>query len=200
MRVDTGSYTGDGSDPKTISLTNCSGDCSATDTVILVASKGTASVAYITTDKFDTDYAKNANDDTAQVNTVIKDLGTGSFSVNGTLNTNTEEYLWVALQYDGTTRDIETGSYTGNKTDNETGLMTFSAVTPDLACVMCEENYKPYMATGDTGSDQSVVVSYGGAATDMIQALNSGNCEIGASNYVNRSGYSYLYKKWDSDC
>jgi len=194
MRVDTGSYTGDGGvGGKDISLTNCSGDCSAVDTFIMVVAEDSDSAAYFTTDKFDTDYAKILAGAGSDVTGLITGLTTAQFTVDGTLNTNTANYLYVVIQYDGVTRDIETGQYTGNTLDNQTGLCTFNSFSPDACLIGAEVTYTAGCSSTANDADETCRFDYASVSTNWIQAFNAANIELGSTNEINRDTYVYNF-------
>ena len=188
MRIDTGTYTGnDGTQPdQDISLTNCSGDCSAIATVIMCFADGDgASGSYFTTNSFDANFASKLAETTAQEAGQIIDLTTAQFTVDGNLNVQGVVYRYLVLQYDGITLDIETGQYTGNGLDNQTGVWTFGAWTPACALTQSEGARQNRWNTNDTSVGRSDSFSGIGDAGNSIQAINNGNCELGTSTLVN---------------
>ncbi len=204
MRVETGVYTGDDTDDRTIDVSgNITGDCSSVNTVIIVNSKGANSGAYCTTDNFDANNAKVLHGGVAQTTGLIDGLTTGAFNVSGILNSTagvTSEYVYFVIQYDGVTRDIETGNYAGDGNDDRTDAITFTNSdppgAPQAACVVSEGAHHATIRNDDEGAtvDDTLFVGGGSAAVaNYIQKLSQGNCEIGSHNRVNNNSTSYNY-------
>jgi hypothetical protein len=197
MRIDTGTYTGDAvAGGKVISLTNCSGDCSSVDTVILIVPEEADDEAHLSSNSFDTDYAKPAWGSGVQTNTEINSLGSGQFEVDGHLNISGALYLYLVLQYDGSTRNIETGFYTGNGLDDQNGLMTFTAgFTPNAAFVMREDTRMVVGRDDSEGAavDDTCYFNNTVAYADRIQQFQNGYCQIGANQDVNTDTRTYQY-------
>ncbi len=181
MRIDVGSYTGDGSDPKTISLTNCTGDLSSVTSVIFVQTYGPSGQGTcFTTDIYDTDYASYCYGNGAQIVDLITSLTSGAFDVEGLLNASGVTYAYLVLQYDGTANEIETGQYTGNGLDDQDGLLTYGAWVPDFIQGMSESgsacNFRSDIAIS---TDMANYWSGGTSRSNVYQSVNSGYVQLG---------------------
>ncbi len=198
MRIDTGTYTGNdggvlGDNPQVINLTNCVGDCSVIATVIMIFVHGAgAGGPYFTTNTFDINFATSLYLN-IQEEDYITTLTTQAFTADGECNVQDVVFYYLVLQYDGITQDIETGQYVGNGLDNQTGLMTFGAWTPDCAMTNREGGSYQYNAwrTNDVTALKSASWTSLLEVTDKIQAINSGNCELGTHAQVNKSGNTF---------
>lgn len=197
MLVDTFTYTGDGSDPQDLSgnITNCSGDFTSVDTWILVLPLGSDEEAMSSSNTTDLDKSHAMFFFQSQNSNLITDLGTGTFSVRGTLNTNTSKYMAMICQYDGTTRDVETGSYTGDGNDNRDITVAgfdSGSITPDAVITMQETRYRAGRTEEGQG-DETCLFSDVAAGANDIQSVGSGKFVVGSGRTANDNGIDTHY-------
>lgn len=192
MRIDTGEYTGVDGGAKVISLVNSVGDCSATDTILLVGPVGAGGAGIrFTTNTYDTGYSHYLWGSTGQANTNgIDTLTTQAFTVNGTLNANGVEYSYLVCQYDGVTRDITTINYTGNGLDDQQGLFVCPGMTPNAALTKRELTIVGCCKTDDE-ADDTVPFTSGGGLPNTLQAFGNGYVELGTTLAANANGSLY---------
>jgi len=196
MRIDTGSYTGDGAGGgKVISLTNCIGALGTVASGLYVVPYG-AIEAYFTSDQFSAGDALRMWNRTV-VSGQITNLGTGQFTVDGELNTNGQVYLYLCFQYDGTTQDMETGTYTGDGSDNRNDAITYGAWTPDLVSTLEDGGATAgggqAWRSNDFTGDDTIYWRYTNTYSNLIQSVNSGYAQIGSGGNVNENGKTYRY-------
>jgi hypothetical protein len=186
LLVKTGTYTGDGSDPQTIT------GVGFTPKVVMIM--GTTGVGSSYSFQFKTtEMATGSSGVTAQTAAVaplteglIDSFTSDGFLVRGAKNINTRAYYYIALAGD----ECVTGTYTGNATDNrDVSIGMFPK------WVMLKGNLgitHKSTATGNT-TDISQLLGFNADVSNFIQNLNSDGFQIGNNNAVNASGVTFYY-------
>ena len=198
MRVDAGHYTGNDvageNDPQTISLTKCTGDLQGTDSFIMVVPYGNDDIAYGVTNTTDDDNSHKFWAFGGDVANKITNLVAGAFDVEGALNEDGSEYLYLILQYDGTTRDFETGQYTGDGQDNKADAITYTNTgTEPVFVISCSETRFRIIRTNEGQGDESNFFSDINVEANQIQSFAAANCVIGSDRDINDNGISHHY-------
>lgn len=192
LLVKTGTYTGDGSDPKTIS-----GVGFTPKVVMIFATSGTgdASAACFKTTEMSTGVSgqtANMGENGQQTDGLIDSFTSDGFLVRGQKNLNTVAYYYIALGGS----DCVTGTYTGNGADNRS--ITGIGFLPKWLVIQGGGNFAEHKstATGNT-TDTSQSFSVMGDSSNLIQALEADGFQIGVMNAggrgVNVNGVTYYY-------
>lgn len=156
----------------------------------VVIIKGGANVAVISIDAFGADQTKTMVGANALATGRITSLDAGGFSVgtDAQVNANGTTYHWLALGDNGGA-DIETGTYTGNGSDNRNISLATLSGTPNVVMVMCATTTGALrMRTSDMGTDASGNSSQRldtSLAANNIQSISSGSFQVGTANDVN---------------
>lgn len=194
MRIDVLTKTGDGAGGgQVVNLTNCVGNLSTIASVIFVSAVGASGGGtYFTTDTYDADQATYLYGGGAQVGGQITTLGAGSFKIDGNCNISGVVYVILVLQYDGITQDLETGTYTGNLTDDQDGLWTWGAWVPEWVQTVSEAGSVACWRTDNIPGDSTSNWTNNAAVNNAIQSVNSGYCQLGdRAGWANNSGETY---------
>lgn len=184
-----GKYTGNGSDPQTIS-----GIGFQPKAVIIMANAGTgdASCAQWKT----SDMSTGATGKTRSLGSAvmvatgaIDSLTSDGFLVRDQKNLNTVVYYYMA--FGGSS--CVTGTYTGDLVDNRaiTGI-GFKPKWVLSGADAATATLQKMTATGDS-TDLSLYFSATSSVTDRIQSLDSDGFTIGASTAINNTGVTYYY-------
>jgi len=182
-----GTYTGDGTSPKTITT--------GFQPSFAMVKRSTAVAAHFHT------ASEPANETLYFVNTVrdttgnyIQSFASNGFVVGATDNTSGGTYYYIAFK---TTSGIMTeGTYSGDATDNRN--ITGVGLKPDFVFVKNATN----TTAANTRATMNIPESYGdyssyftatANAANNIQALQSDGFQVGSAVYVNGSGDTYYY-------
>jgi len=194
MRVAYGTYTGNGSDNRSITGVGFQ------PTYVLIANAGSVDGA--------NRYASESGDESFQV----RDYDPGStnwpvvtnriqgFEADGfqvgtddSVNSNGVVYYWMAL-YDDGGANIFQSNYTGNGSSSRN--ITGSGFDPDFVLTKGEWEWSGAGTLYHDGfsGDKSLVISGGGfTPDDRIQSLITDGFNIGANEFVNQNTYEYHY-------
>lgn len=186
MQIATGSYTGNGSDDRSITGIGFQPDA------VFVQKRGFGASFTVYTADMAADDSKEGS--LALTSDKIQALESDGFQVgtDDAVNTNTADYDYIAIKQNAS-QDCEVGSYTGNATDNRTislsGSWTpeFVLVIPDSADAMVWRTE----ASSDDDRSESTEANEGGS--NRIQDFGAGSFEVGTDADVNASGVTYYY-------
>lgn len=198
MYVKSGSYLGTGS-AHTESPAALSGvDLTGANVLLLI--KGGANVAVFTTDRMGADATKDLVGATALFSGAITALGNGSFSVgtDAKVNSNGVCYNWLAFVDDGNL-DFETGSYTGNNTDNTNISLATITASPNMVWIASASTERTHLKTSDAAGDAAMVFggTVNGLLNNIIQSFSAGQFQIGnRAGTVNTTATTYYYAAW----
>jgi hypothetical protein len=177
MQVKVGTYTGNGSSPRTITGVGFYPD------IVLLAKPG--GDPYIRTNTFVSVESSEIRGGASSVSGITA-LVSGGFTVGSVFNNNTDVYYYLALRQEAT--NLKTLSYTGNGADNRS--ITGAGFMPDMAIVK---------QLTSSGQNQNGVWRMTPAAVDLsqnfdqtpvadkIQDLDADGIEVGTDNDVNQS-------------
>lgn len=193
MILRSGSYTGDGTNPRTISVSDAGG---ALDFVHIMSDNDRAVFVTSGTDSGQTYYYTN---DTVSFTGGIT-IGTNQFQVDSGSNVNTsgKHYFWLAARNNAAS-DFSVGSYTGNGTSQNITTVGFQ---PDFVIVKANVTivnnteavwWDSNDATHSTLFDGNIV-----ASTTMVTGALSNGFSIGAADSVNHNTNKYFYIAWKS--
>lgn len=188
LNVKSGTYTGDASDPKTIS-----GIGFIPKVVIIGANAGTgdpSAALYKTTDMttgssgVTVRMGENGQNTTGEIDT----MSSGQFTVRGQKNLNGVNYYYLALGGD----DVVTGTYTGNASDNRD--ITGIGFQPEWVVIEGHPYHSVHkcLATG-ASTDKTQYFTDVANLSNAIQALISDGFQVGTANEVNANGVTYYY-------
>jgi hypothetical protein len=195
MKVETGSYTGDLNDGRTIALT----DSSLTPDFVMVNRRNSGAPGCVAkTSGMAGDTAKPLGSSTGLTANYIQALGVGSFEIGSStaVNGDAEVYDYIAIEV-GSAGDCEVGAYTGNGVDDRDIPLTDSGLTPDGMIIMGNQTAQAYyrFVDGHTG-DSSSHYGDGGGGANFIQSLGAGTFQVGTGSGVNTDTIAYYYLAW----
>lgn len=177
MNIASGSYTGDGSTPRTIQCTGVNPN--------FVFVKGAANVAV---SRISTMPANNSKPWTGALDLItggILSEGTGLFTVgsDARVNASGTTYYWLALECQA--EDSAVGSYVGNLTDNR-DVVASLAFQPDFVLILQNDIKTPVWRTAEMTGD-AAIQSDALLNVNWIQVLQAAGFQIGSSSQVNGS-------------
>lgn len=188
LQIKTGSYTGDGSDPKSIT-----GVGFQPKFLIISATTGTGDPSGTIWKSTDmptgaTGQSASFGDNGRDIVGTISSLDADGFTVRSQKNLNGTTYYYLALAGN----DVKTGTYTGNATDNRniTGIGFF----PKWVIIQGSTSHTVHKST-ITGNTTDIS-QYGTVIADLsnaIQNLNSDGFQIGTDGTVNSNTATYYY-------
>lgn len=189
MRVEMGTYVGDGNDNRSITGIGFLPD------FLLIKSAGAAfPVATCTGFGSDLTISWDSNVDGNAAANQIQALEADGFQVgtDTTVNSNGVTYYYLAIQDDGAA-DFQIVTYTGNGADNRS--ITGAGFQPDGVFIISKEGTAPVwktntMAAGD--NSQNAVAGGGAITTNLIQALESDGFQVGSANAVNQNTRNFF--------
>lgn len=192
MRVNCGTYIGNGIDSRSIT-----GVGFQPDFVMVINAGAVEGATRYGTQTSDNsfplrDYDPGSSNWPQQANK-IQAMETDGFQVGtaSAVNTSSTTYYWFALKDDGEA-NIYQSSYAGGAAGNITG----SGFDPDFALTKGTWEWSGAGTFYHDGwsTDKSLLLQTGGfTADDRIEALITDGFRVGGHEYVNRSGYTYHY-------
>lgn len=183
----TGSYTGDGADNRTITISP-----SFTPKFVMIRATGSSLHTYVNFSC--TDLAMELANLTTGAANKIQACGSGSFQIGSHADTNTNgsTYHYLAL---GDGPSLEVGSYSGNGADDRTITMAKS-FTPGLLMIRCNDAggaargvFRTTTHTGDSTSYFHQLAN----TTNLIQSVSAGSFQVGSAAAVNVSSQTCYY-------
>ena len=183
--VAVGSYTGNGSDNRDISI---AGTLSGTPDLVWI--KRSDSQGFTWRSSLHSGDSASFNAAGADAANIIQAFGSGTFQVgtNNASNASGQTYYYAAFKAAANVFAVFT--YTGNGADNRdvTGLTTFRP-----AYVFTHaSNQVSFIRTDDIAGDASKSVSANAFLTDRIQAILDTGMQVGTNAQVNNSGTTYI--------
>ena len=176
----TGTYTGNGSDNR-----NITGIGFLPKWVIIEGSTShTVHKSTITGDSTDnTQYGTVI----ADLSNAIQALNSDGFQVgtDGTVNTNTATYYYVAIKGSG----VNSLTYTGNGSDNRN--ITGAGFEPKAVFIKSTGGEAAVFRTGESGDLTSNVRGNSAPEANLIQSLSSDGFQVGTDAKVNGNGVTY---------
>ena len=176
----TGTYTGNGSDNR-----NITGIGFLPKWVIIQGSTNhTVHKSTITGDSTDnTQYGTII----ADLSNAIQALNSDGFQVgtDGTVNTNTATYYYVAIKGSG----VNSLTYTGNGSDNRN--ITGAGFEPKAVFIKGTGTSAAVFRTGEPGDLTSNVQATAAPEANLIQSLSSDGFQVGTDAKVNGNGVTY---------
>lgn len=190
--VEFGSYTGNATDNRTITLSTMTG---TPDLVMIKA----ASAGYMV---FHTDAMGDSTDtaaymyNNANAANRIQAVGPGSFEVSNNAYVNDDGVTIYYAAFVHTPGAFITGSYTGDGTDDR--AITGLGFQPDFLIVKGNAATYPVIHTDHIGdnTDSSYYLRAAGATTNAIQSLDSDGFTVGTDVSVNTTSTTYYYIAW----
>ena len=184
METAVGSYTGNATDDRAITGVGFQPD------LVLIHGSGSGSGAW-RVDVHVGDLSADWSSSTGDAANKIQTLDSDGFTVgtDADVNTNSTVYYWMAFRDNGD-GDFETGTYTGNNTDNRdiTGL----GLDPDFVAIKGDSNTNGVYNTKTIGADDSgIFFSSGSNAANRIQSLGTAQFQIGTSSFINANSTTY---------
>ena len=189
MQVKTGSYTGNGTDNRTVTGVGFQPD------VLIVKRKDGTNNAYFRQSGMASGYSMTLRADSGLETSKIKSLDTDGFTLGTTdeVNGNTYTYTYIALRDNGA-NDFAFGTYTGNGTDNR-NIQLQSVFAFNWLVIKGDGlktgTYRPKTLSGDA----SLMFYYTGTRSDAIQSMSTtdGTVQLGTNDYVNNNGRTYYW-------
>jgi peptidase C25-like protein len=185
MTVLSGSYTGDGSDSRSIAI--------GFQPDVVIIKGNTAQEAIIRTSTMSGDSSKqiagasgvaNFTDRIQAFNSTGFEVGTDA-DVNG----NGIVYYWVAMT--AVAGELKVGTYSGNGADSRS--ITGVGFQPDWVAVFGESTSTGIHHPSSLAGDNSLSFRDVATASDRIQALQADGFQIGTNGQVNTNGVAYHY-------
>lgn len=186
LNVAYGSYTGDGSDNRSITPSTSfaikfvyikRADASAIEGAVgSISGMGDASF----------DGFQNA----VNVANQIQSMGTGSFQIGTDVAVNNSGTTYHYFCIGGDTSEIVASTYTGNATDNR--AVTGVGFLPELVIIKGSDNGYANIRFGTTGDSSQYFGDVQNLA-NYIQSLDSDGFTVGTGNSINNSGVTYYY-------
>lgn len=192
LYVKTGTYTGNGS-----GVNRAITGIGFQPKMLIIRAAGvpaTSVNAVMVIDAFPAGYSQRMGGTSVSAYTDVISLDSDGFTVKniGTqYGTNVNAVVYHYLCVGGTSSSIESGSYTGNGTDNR-DVVTGLSFEPGFVYIKRLSTQLESMAT-DTMAGNSVRFSGGAIAGNEIQALNSDGFQVGTSSRVNASSTTYYW-------
>ena len=188
IRVASGSYTGNGSDNRSITGVGFQPN------VVIVKSDDNSGVAEMRTSTMPSDTTKPLSGATALTANLIQSLDANGFTLgnDNAVNRNARAYHWVAFKtFSG---DMSVGTYTGNGTSQSVAGLGFS---PEYVMMLPANNQRATQRmSGMTATYQFDADA--GIATG-ITSLDSNGFSVGNNAKVNSSGITYHYVAFNED-
>ena len=190
MQVAYGTYTGDGSDNRSITGVGFQPN--------IVFIKGNAAQFLAARFSSETgDVSLNLANTVGEVADKIQSLDSDGFTIgtNAEVNSNTVAYYWTAILADAA--DCEVGSYVGNGSDNR-NISIAAGFNPDLVIIQNGTGDQGVFRTSShTGDDCS---RFNGSANEAnsIQGFGTGTFQVGTSTRVNTNLTTYFYAAFKS--
>ena len=186
--MDTGTYTGDGTDNRAISGVGFEPD------VVFVKRNGSQRMRVRTSTM--TGDASKPMAATALTSNRIQSLDSDGFTVGtaAQVNSDTATYQWIAFR--AGSGKLHVDSYTGDGVDNRS--ITGVGFQPDYLIVIPAGSYQTYQRFSSMSGDTSVHFGSSATTTNRIQALEADGFQVGSSTDVNASGEVYHYVAWKS--
>jgi hypothetical protein len=181
--LNTGSYTGDGTDNRDIGGVGFQPD------IVIVRAASDSYQPALRTANMPSDRAKVlASGSSLQAN-VIQSLDADGFEVGSAdqVNKSGTTYHWVAMKAGA---NVRIGSYTGDGSDNRniTGL-AFSPVW----VMTLGDGQKDFYRPSSLGGDNAFSMEATGTDSNRIQSMLSNGFQVGSHAEVNESGRTYYY-------
>lgn len=190
VQVVTGSYTGDGTDNRNITISpSCQPvavfvgrtDSAGWGQQVFLSSMSTNSSGSLTgTDQGQADRIQQMNSDGFQV-------GTGSY-----VNANGSAYRYAAICDNGAS-DVAVGTYTGNAADNR-DITISPAFSPEfVAIITSTSTYTAWRgASSHTGDSASIFNVANAEVSNYIQSFGASGFQVGTGFNANTINYYYL--------
>lgn len=181
MQLDVGSYTGNASNPRTISIS-----VGGTPDSVMVKADASASALYWRTEDMAANESHQITSDGTST-TAITSLGSNEFTVNSTLNANGVTYYYVAIRDNGE-GDFAVGSYTGNGTSQSinAGFQAIVAITSGDAS-------DGLMGTDSQGNGEGQHLNDSTQITSGGFTFDAQGFDVGNNSYINYNGEDYYY-------
>lgn len=181
MRVAAGSYTGNGSDNRSIT-----GLGFAPSVVLVKAAAPVDGVLRLSTMTGD---ESAPLDDTAYASNAIQALESDGFQVGtaSAVNTAGTTYYWFAVEH--AAGESTALRYTGNGADNRS--ITGVSYPPDVVFVKGNGGKKAYARSSALTGDTSIPLVSSGVTSDIIQALESTGFQVGTDQGANKADRTY---------
>ena len=184
MLMNTGTYTGDGLDGKTIT-----GIGFTPDVVFVKGNSATGPV--VSTSSMTAGNSKMLETSGSFTTNLIKSLDSGGFTIgtDGAVNTTGVTYYWVAFK--AAAGELKVGSYTGTGIARDENGVGFS---PAYVWVMRRAGFAAIHATSSLSTTS---MTFGTVTqTDGITAMGADGFTVGTSTRANASGANYDYIAW----
>ena len=187
MQLATGSYTGNGSDNRSIT-----GIGFQPDVIWIKSAAGDPGV--IRTSTMAGDAAKVVNSTGALQTDRIQSLDANGFTIgtNSDVNATGVTYYWVAMKAGA---ELKLGTYAGDGADNRN--ITGVGFTPIWVITLGDGDDSAFRP-GPLAGDASSLMSGTANLTNRIQALQAGGFQIGSNTDVNETGTTFHYIAWAS--
>ncbi|MFN2371736.1 MAG: hypothetical protein ABR506_11385, partial [Candidatus Krumholzibacteriia bacterium] len=185
--VATGTYTGDGHSPRSIT-----GVGFQPDLVIVKSAHG--EVAYCKTTTMAGPLSKSLGPGDSTKPDRITSLQTDGFTVAHTKEVNEPGvvYTWVAMKASSGLMNL--GSYVGN--DASFRFIDGAAFTPEAVLVMTEDSKVAVLRTATMPLSVSLALAGGATWADRILNTAFGGFYVGSADEVNKGGKTYHFVAW----
>lgn len=180
FNFEVGVYSGNGTDNTDINLSG-----SFAIDALLIKCNG-ATNAVMKTSSRAGDGADNLGGGGGFVTNLIQSLGTGTFQVGSSAQTNasgTDNCFYVAWGSDAN-NDLAVGTYVGDGLDNR-DITISPAFQPGLVVITGEHDDSNAMRLSAMTGDASLFFSFTGTGSNLIQAMNANGFQVGTSVRVN---------------
>lgn len=186
MRVATGTYTGNGSDNRAITVSDAVG--SFQPDFVMVKGASNALPAFRTSAMSGDLTAVGGALLTADI---VQSLDATGFTIgtHAMVNTNLTTYHWLAIKADPL--DCKVGTYTGNASDNRS--ITGVGFQPSVVMIFADRAEAHDWRSDQHSGDVTGWLSMAGSAADKIQSLTSDGFTVGTHGEVNGNASNYYY-------
>lgn len=186
MLMNTGSYTGNGTDDRSITGVGFQPD------VVIIKGNATWREGVIATDTMP-GYSKEVRDPNTFANDRIKSLDSDGFTLgnNENVNENGTSYYWVAFK--AAAGEMKTGSYTGDGAASQN--ITDVGFQPEFVIVMSENsNHRSLYRSSQMSNSHDFLANF---VSDCIDSMLSNGFRVGSDTKVNASATTYYYIAWN---
>jgi hypothetical protein len=188
IRVASGTYTGDGTGPRSITGVGFQPDA------VIVKSDDNSGVAEMRTSTMTGDNTKPLSGGTVLTAGLIQSLDSNGFTVGSAnpVNRSARNYTWVAFKsYAG---DMALGTYSGNGTSQSVSGLGFS---PEYVMMLPANNQRATQRMA--GMTATFQFDADAGIANGITSLDSNGFSVGSNNKVNASGITYHYVAFNED-
>jgi len=176
MQIDVGSYTGNDSNPRTISIS-----VGGTPESVMGKADAGASQLYWRTEDMAANESQELTDNSTS-STAITSLGSNEFTVNAAMNDNGVTYYYIAIRDNGE-GDFAVGAYTGNGTGQSINV-GFEAI----AAITSGDASSGLMGTATQADVEGQHLDSGGHVTGGCFTFDAAGFDVGDEGNLNFNG------------